>query len=311
MGSSRLLNRRRQDPGLKWARITISCLATVGVIDTGSITLSRIGWIGSISCPGGTNSCNQVLNSAWGSINFPGTITLPLSALGLLSYLIILGMAIFPFLPIVSENKPDISRKTWWGIFAISCAMSVFSLLLMGLMVFKIKAFCFFCVLSACISLATFILTIIGGGWDDPGQLFFRGLLLSLSILLIGLTWSSFVDPARIENISSELKAPPIVRAKSTPEKIALAEYLTNKGVVMYSAYWCPHCHDQKELFGKEATSKLKVIECAEDGLNSQRDLCQRKGIEAFPSWEIKGNIDAGVKTLDELKSLVKYNITN
>ena len=39
MGSTRLVSRRRQDPGGKWARIAITVLATVGVIDTGSITL--------------------------------------------------------------------------------------------------------------------------------------------------------------------------------------------------------------------------------------------------------------------------------
>ena len=45
----------------------------------------------------------------------------------------------------------------------------------------------------------------------------------------------------------------------------------------MYSAYWCPHCHEQKELFGKQASDQLKVVECAPDGENNQADLCRSK----------------------------------
>ena len=50
MGSSRLTSRRRQDQGFKWARIAMAVLATVGLIDTGSITLNRWGWLGQLSC---------------------------------------------------------------------------------------------------------------------------------------------------------------------------------------------------------------------------------------------------------------------
>ena len=77
----------------------------------------------------------------------------------------------------------------------------------------------------------------------------------------------------------------------------------------MYSAYWCPHCHDQKELFGLEASKELNVIECAKDGLNSQSNLCDRKGINSYPSWEINGEINEGVKSLEELFILSNYNV--
>jgi glutaredoxin len=75
----------------------------------------------------------------------------------------------------------------------------------------------------------------------------------------------------------------------------------------MYSAYWCPHCHEQKELFGKEASQQLQVVECAADGQNNQADLCRSKGLEGFPSWEINGEIDSGVKSLDTLADLSGY----
>ena len=98
-----------------------------------------------------------------------------------------------------------------------------------------------------------------------------------------------------------------IVTSESTKESIALAKYLKNNGVVKYSAYWCPNCLDQSELFGKEAYKELNVVECARDGKNSQTKLCIDKKIEGFPSWEINGNIIIGVQPLQELAELTGF----
>ncbi len=308
MGSSRLFSRRRQDLGSKWARIVMAILATVGLIDTGSITLHRWGWLGTLSCPGGSDGCDKVLNSAWGTVPLGDALLLPLSFFGAIAYFAVLGMAIIPFLPGIAERKLEITRRTWWGMFLSSCCMAVFSLLLIGLMVFRIDAFCFFCVLSACISIALLIVSVIGGGWDDLGQLFFRGFLLSLGTLLAGFIWVSAVDPKSPDDFQVGKGVPPVVESISTSYEINLAQHLSKQGVVMYSAYWCPHCHDQKEMFGKQATSQLRVIECAEDGQNSQRALCLSKEIEGFPTWEINGELFSGVKSLERLADLSGYN---
>lgn len=303
MGTTRLVSRRRQDSGAKWARISTAVLATVGVIDTGSITLKRWGLISNLTCPIGADGCDKVLNSAWGTV-FAG---IPLSMVGVLAYGGVLLMALLPLLPGLQENKSDLSRRTWWGLFTVSLVMAVFSGVLLGVMLLKIQAFCFFCVLSAGLSLALLVLSIVGGGWDDLGQLLFRGVLLALAVLLGGLIWASVVDPNRPEALASGSGVAPVVTTESTPASIALAEHLTSTGAVMYSAYWCPHCHEQKELFGKQASDQLKVVECAPDGENNQADLCRSKGLEAFPSWEINGSIDSGVKRLDTLAELSDY----
>ena len=98
-----------------------------------------------------------------------------------------------------------------------------------------------------------------------------------------------------------------IVTSESTKKSIALAKYLKDNGVVKYSAYWCPNCLDQSELFGKEAYKELNVVECARDGKNSQTQLCIDKKIEGFPSWEINGKIIIGVQTLKDLSELTGY----
>ena len=307
MGSARLKSRRRQDLGSKWARVAIAILSTVGVIDTGSITLNKWELIGNLNCPGSLGGCDKVLNSPWGTFIKTSNLSIPLSLIGLISYLLILLLATLPLIPTLKKEPHIISKVAWWGSFYTSISNFIFSLILISVMIFKIKAFCFFCLLSGFISFTILLLNIFGGGWEDYGKLFFRGFLMSIAVLLAGLIWSSSVDPSRSE-ISNNIKGmPPAVLATSTTEKIKLAEHLTSQGAVMYNAYWCPHCHDQKEMFGKEAAEKLNLVECAEDGFNNQRQLCKDKGITGFPSWEINGSIDSGVKTLKELAELSNF----
>ena len=98
-----------------------------------------------------------------------------------------------------------------------------------------------------------------------------------------------------------------VVTSESTKESITFAKFLKDNGVVKYSAYWCPNCLNQSELFGKQAYKELNVIECARDGKNSQTQLCIDKNIKGFPSWEINGKIILGLQTLEELSKLTGY----
>ena len=98
-----------------------------------------------------------------------------------------------------------------------------------------------------------------------------------------------------------------IVTSESTKESTELAKYLNNKGVVKYSAYWCPNCLNQSELFGKQAYKELNVVECARDGINSQTQLCIDKKIQGFPTWEINGKLILGVLSLNELSKLTGF----
>ncbi len=305
MTSSRLserlkTQRRRPDAGRRWVRVVMAVLATIGVIDTGSITLSKWGVLGSLSCSSqgwfGCNGCDKVLSSAWGSV-----LGQPLSLLGFLAYALMLLLAVLPLL----SQSPAVMAPSRWGAFVVSTGMAVFSLVLIGVMAFAIRDCCPFCILSALLSLALLVLSLLQGDWVDRGQLVFRGVLVALVVAVVGLGWAVAVNrPA----VVSAKNAPMPVTSISNPSTLALAEKLTASGAVMYSAYWCPHCHEQKELFGKEATARLKVIECAPDGQNSQAELCQQKKIEGYPSWEINGQLDSGVKPLQKLANLVGFN---
>ena len=98
-----------------------------------------------------------------------------------------------------------------------------------------------------------------------------------------------------------------IITSESNKESVELAKYLTDKGVVKYSAYWCPNCLNQSELFGKQAYKELNVVECARDGKNSQTQLCIDKNIKGFPTWEINGKLILGVLSLKELSKLTEF----
>ncbi|MFH0700924.1 MAG: thioredoxin domain-containing protein [Candidatus Woesearchaeota archaeon] len=58
------------------------------------------------------------------------------------------------------------------------------------------------------------------------------------------------------------------------------ASCLNEKGVVMYGASWCPHCTEQKELFGA-AFSKIKYVECV-----AEENKCTEEGIQFLPTWK-------------------------
>ena len=98
-----------------------------------------------------------------------------------------------------------------------------------------------------------------------------------------------------------------IVTSESTKESIELAKYLNDNGVVKYSAYWCPNCLNQSELFGKQAYRELNVFEFARVSIKSQTQLCIDKKIKGFPTWEINGNLILGVLTPIELSKLTGF----
>jgi len=298
----------KNEKNLKWPKILIAILSTIGIADTGSITLKNWGLFNSLSCPGVNKGCDAVLNSPWGTLINNDQLNIPLSFAGLLTYSAILFIALILSLKIISP-KQKIYKGLWWLVYLISCGSSVFSILLITIMVIKIKSFCFFCLLSAILSFSIFILTIIGARFDNRETMFYRGLIIAFTVLIGGLIWSNQVDPARAKeiNLSNERVSPKITTV-SSQEKIDFAKYLSNKNIVMYSAYWCPHCNDQKQLFGKQAVEELIIVECAKDGKNNQYKLCQEKGIEGFPSWEINNGIYSGTMSLDELAKMTNYD---
>ena len=121
------------------------------------------------------------------------------------------------------------------------------------------------------------------------------------------LVFLSFPSACHSSHLYNKKKL--IITSESSKDSIALAKYLKDNGVVKYSAYWCPNCLIQSELFGMQAYNELNVVECARDGINSRTQLCIDKKIKGFPTWEINGEFFMGVLSLKELSELTGYKL--
>ena len=65
-----------------------------------------------------------------------------------------------------------------------------------------------------------------------------------------------------------------------------LAMCLSEQGVKMYGAFWCPHCENQKKDFGS-SFRHVNYVECGVRGnQRAQTDVCRQAGITSYPTWE-------------------------
>ncbi len=76
------------------------------------------------------------------------------------------------------------------------------------------------------------------------------------------------------------------------------AQCLGDNGATMYGAYWCPHCMEQKKLFGT-SVQFIHYVEC-----ESEKSTCRDAKIRGYPTWIINGTFLEGERSLQELASL-------
>ncbi len=82
------------------------------------------------------------------------------------------------------------------------------------------------------------------------------------------------------------------------------AQCLTDAGAKMYGAYWCPHCQDQKDLFGS-SWNNINYIECSLPNRAGQTIECINDKITSYPTWEFaNGDRIEGVLSFEELGEL-------
>ncbi len=78
------------------------------------------------------------------------------------------------------------------------------------------------------------------------------------------------------------------------------AQCLTEKDVVMFGTFWCPHCQNQKALFGS-SFKYISYVECDPRGSNSNPELCEENNVESVPLWIINGTRYVSEQSLQEL----------
>lgn len=93
----------------------------------------------------------------------------------------------------------------------------------------------------------------------------------------------------------------PKFQSKKPGELDEFASCLGEKGAKFYGAFWCPHCGNQKKLFGR-SERLLPYIECSTPDGNSQTLVCKDAGIEGYPTWEFADEVrESGELSLERL----------
>ena len=83
----------------------------------------------------------------------------------------------------------------------------------------------------------------------------------------------------------------------------AFARCLTDRGVKMYGAWWCPHCVEQKGKFGA-SFEYVPYVECGIKGqTHGQSPVCKDANVNHYPTWQFPptGERVERVFTLEEL----------
>ncbi len=312
--------RRRSTPWIhRYSRPLIGGISIVGAILTGYLTITKLTGATTVCTEGaGGGGCSGVLNSAYATV-----FGLPLSLFGSLAYV---SMAIFALSPLFLNGESQkttrrgLENTTWLLLLAGATAMAVFSGYLMYVLFTDLKEFCPYCVTSALFSLSLLTLTVLGREWESLGQILFPAVMVAIITLVGTLVVYSGVNGPAVAGGREEIPRPLVaatppngweVTTTSGASEIALAKHLKAVGAKEYGAFWCPHCYDQKLLFGKEATELLKTqgtyTECDPQGVNPNPKACTDAGVKGFPTWIIKGQTVSGTQTLEKLAELSGY----
>jgi len=76
------------------------------------------------------------------------------------------------------------------------------------------------------------------------------------------------------------------------------AKCLTQNNVKMYGASWCPHCQNQKTMFGS-SWQYISYVECDDNGQPAQ--VCTNEGVQGYPTWDFNGKKVPGEQDLTSL----------
>jgi uncharacterized membrane protein len=261
---------RRLTPN--WPLLALSC---VGIALT-----AYLSWVsfsgGSVrGCPAG-GGCDLVLTSRWATL-----LGLPTSLWGLFAYT---ALAAISFVKRADRHWSYAWTVAFFGV-CYSVYLTVVSLTILG-------SACPYCLTSLGLMTATLALVVVQRPAEMAhrswlGPIATRGALAALVILVLH---GNYVAP----QVEAEGPEDPMVRA--------LAEHLTDEGALFYGASWCPHCQEQKRLFGTSAR-RLPYVECSPAGPNApQAPSCNIAGVQSYPTWVIKGRTIVGqVLTLAQL----------
>jgi len=133
---------------------------------------------------------------------------------------------------------------------------------------------------------------------------------------MVGFTWGPWlaksVAPALVVIVALHLHYAGYwgkTAAAEDPWIRGLAVHLTKIDAKFYGASWCPHCTQQKEMFGS-SVDRIPYIECSPGGQRAPvAQVCKDARIDTYPTWVITGQRHSGTQTLEALAQLSNYKL--
>lgn len=233
-------------------------LGLFGMVLTAYLTFVALSGSDAAFCSGGSG-CDIVQQSRWSTL-----LGVPIALWGFAVYAVITLSAAF--------MKPRLKR--WKRLWYVSLAGLVVSLYLTIVGIVALGAVCLWCLASLATITALFLCVALRRPESAPGMPWRKWWLQSgvAAVVIIALLPIGYSD---------------LIQSAEDPRLKALAIHLQESGAKFYGAFWCPHCNDQKELFGASA-DRLPYIECTPDGRNGVLAfVCIRKEIRGYPTWII------------------------
>jgi uncharacterized membrane protein len=229
-------------------------IALCGVVLTSVLAWGALSQDSLPYCAAGSG-CDVVQASAWSRF-----LGVPLSLWGLATYVLLALLAVVPKQP----------RRRQMLAFVASVGFTL-SIYLTAISFIEIKASCPYCLVSAALMTAAFVASFAGvGGAFGRHALGFASAVVIAAFMHVQAASVTAAIPAAGE-----------------PYLHALAKHLTERGAKFYGASWCPHCQQQKAVFGGAADA-LPFVECAPHGPGQPRaTVCEMENIRNYPTWTL------------------------
>jgi thiol-disulfide isomerase/thioredoxin len=123
-----------------------------------------------------------------------------------------------------------------------------------------------------------------------------------LSILILGgivaFVMKGGVGPVNTQTNNTSATSSTSLKPESVQK---LAACIKASGAKFYGAFWCPHCNDQKDMFG-DAKKELPYIECSTPDGRGENPVCAAAKITGYPTWVFAdGTSQPGALSFEEL----------
>lgn len=252
-------------------------LAGIGLVVTGLLLWSTLTATTLPYCKEGSG-CDVVQNSRWSQF-----LGVPLVIWGIATYVAIGLSAVIP-------ASPTARRR--WSSLIVSAGFGI-SVYLTVISVTVIEATCIYCLVSLVVMAGGFGLSFLPPEAPAPTRRAAGlGLAAAIAVVMHIDAGGAFDETGGVAD----------------PYLKGLAVHLEQRGVKFYGASWCPHCQQQKELFGGAARF-LPYVECSPHGRKAPRaTACEMEAIRNYPTWVIDERRVERVLATDTLAKLSGFS---